>query len=40
MPPAKEQPKKLEFVPDFLSVDEDHSMDRFIPLLKEKLGIN
>ena len=40
MPTAKEQPQKLEFIPDYLSIDEDHSMDRFIPLLKEKLGIN
>ena len=40
MPTAKEQPQKLEFIPDYLSIDEDHSMDRFIPLLKEKLGID
>ena len=29
----------VSYSPDFLSKEENHSMDRFIPLLKEKSGI-
>ena len=32
--------QEVPYEPNYLSIDEDHSMDRFIPILKEKLKIN
>ena len=37
---AKIAKQLVPYEPNYLSKDENHSMDRFIPVLKEKLSIN